>query len=156
MASVCFYRKKNKREDNFYLAAAIVIGATALLMIARNTTFLMALAFAIPTAILIPWLRYQFLNPHLKNTEQETIVKIYSNCLIVNNKTIHLFNKNRWLKDMQIIDTKSDLKLLEFTIEWGTRRGNTNDETRIPIPANKLEKAKEMIDFYRHYDPHNS
>ena len=52
---------------------------------------------------------------------------------------------------MRIIESEADFKLLEFTIEWNTRNGNTNDETRIPIPLDKEKKAKELIEFYRHY-----
>ena len=52
---------------------------------------------------------------------------------------------------MKIIETPEEFKLLEFTIEWNTRNGNTNDETRIPIPLDKEQKAKELIAFYREY-----
>lgn len=41
--------------------------------------------------------------------------------------------------------------ILEFSIEWSTRKGNTNDETRMPIPKDKELKALKLIEFYREY-----
>jgi len=143
--------KRNKREDNIYFGIGIVVLCTLGLMLLRNTSFLTALLFAVPLALLIPWLRMQFGNPHLKEVTTESIVKIYPDYLIINNKKIDLYGKRKWLKDMKIIESKNGMKLLEFTIEWNTRKGNTNDETRIPIPNGKEEKAKELIGFYRNY-----
>lgn len=37
------------------------------------------------------------------------------------------------------------MHLLEFTIEWITRKGPTNDEYRIPIPKDKMEEAEQLI-----------
>lgn len=143
--------KKNKREDNIYFGIGILILSTPMLMILRDTNFMTSLLFTAPLAILIPWLRQQFGNPHLKNHIGESIVKIYPDYLIINDKKIDLYGKRKWIKNMKIIETTSDFKLLEFTIEWNTRKGNTNDETRIPIPKNKEQKAKELIEFYRNY-----
>lgn len=143
--------KKNKKEDNIYFAIGILVLCTPGLMIFRNTSFLTALLFSIPLALLIPWLRQQFSNPHLKNHNGESIVKIYPNYLLINSKKIDLYGKRKWLKDMRVIETTDNFKLLEFTIEWNTRNGNTNDETRIPIPNGKEGKALELIEFYRYY-----
>lgn len=143
--------KANKKEDNIYFGIGILVLCTPGLMLMRSTSFFTALLFSIPLALLIPWLRQLFSNPHLKSHTGESIVKIYPDYLIINNKKIDLYGKNKWLKDMKIIETSENFKLLEFTIEWSTRNGNTNDETRIPIPTNKIEKAKELIEFYRYY-----
>lgn len=143
--------KRNKKEDNFYLGIGILVLCTPGLMLLRNTSFLTALMFAVPLAFLLPWLRMQFGNPHLKSVSTESIVEIYPDYLIINNKKIDLYGKRKWLKDMKIIETNNAFKLLEFTIEWNTRKGNTNDETRIPIPKGKELKALELIEFYREY-----
>jgi hypothetical protein len=143
--------KKNKKEDNIYFGIGIIVLCTPGLMILRGASFFTALIFAIPLAFLLPWLRMKFMNSHLKKVSRKTIIKIYPDYLLINNKKIDLYQKKKWLKDMKIIETNEDFKLLEFTIEWNTRNGNTNDETRIPIPLDKLEKAKELIEFYRYY-----
>lgn len=143
--------KKNKKEDNIYFGIGILLLCTPFLMFFRSTSFLTALLFTVPLALLLPWLRMLFSNPHLKNRNKESTVKIYPEYLLINNKRIDLYGEEKWIKDMKIIETSSHFKLLEFTIEWRTRKGNTNDETRIPIPLNKEEKAKELIEFYRHY-----
>lgn len=143
--------KKNKKEDNIYFAIGILILCTPMLMVLRGTNFITALLFTSPLAILIPWLRQKFGNPHLKEHKGESTVKIFPEYLIVNNKKIDLYGNRKWIKDMRIIETSENFKLLEFTIEWSTRKGNTNDETRIPIPKNKEQRAKELIEFYRNH-----
>lgn len=143
--------KGNKKEDNIYFGVGILLICTPGLMFFRDTTFLMALAFSVPFALLLPFLRIKFSSPHLKNNSRGTIIKIYPNYLLINNKKIDLFGKRKWIMDMKIISTTSNLKLLEFTIEWITNKGNTNDETRIPIPKDKEQKALEIIEFYKNY-----
>ena len=143
--------KGNKKEDNIYLGIGILLICTPGLMLFRGTSFFMALAFAIPFALLLPLLRIKFSSPHLKVHSGGTIIKIYPNYLLINTKKIDLYSKRKWIKDMKIITTISDYKLLEFTIEWWTSKGNTNDETRIPIPKGKEQKALDLIDFYKNY-----
>lgn len=143
--------KENKKEDNIYFGIGILLICTPGLMFFRDTTFLMALAFSVPFALLLPFLRIKFSSPHLKNNSRGTIIKIYPDYLLINNKKIDLFGKRKWIMNMKIISTPTNLKLLEFTIEWMTNKGNTNDETRIPIPKDKEQKAIELIEFYRNY-----
>ncbi|PHR71393.1 MAG: hypothetical protein COA67_06730 [Lutibacter sp.] len=143
--------KRIKREDNIYFGIGILVLCTPGLMILRSTSFLTALLFSAPLALLIPWLRMKFSNPHLKDASKESIIEIYHEHLTINSKKIDLYGKKKWLKDMKIIETNDNFKLLEFTVEWKTRNGNTNDETRIPIPKGKELKALELIEFYREY-----
>ena len=141
--------KGNKKEDNIYFGIGILIICIPGLMLFRGTSFLIALIFSIPFALLLPLLRIKFSSSHLKNNSKGAIIKIYPEYLLINNKKIDLFGKRKWIMDMKIITTPSNLKLLEFTIEWFTHKGNTNDETRIPIPKDKEQKALELINFYR-------
>ncbi len=52
---------------------------------------------------------------------------------------------------MTIVEFKDSLDLLEFDIAWSTRKGDTFDETRIPIPHDKKNRALELIEFYKYY-----
>ena len=56
--------KGNKKEDNIYFGIGIVILATITLMLFRRTSFFTALLFAVPFAILIPFLRMKFSYKH--------------------------------------------------------------------------------------------
>ncbi|NJN50079.1 MAG: hypothetical protein HC798_02155 [Polaribacter sp.] len=137
--------RKNKKEDNFYFGAAITIICTAGLMFFRNTTFLVALLFAIPFAILIPWLRQKISYKYLEKNIQNPEVKIYDTFLRINHQTIEFKNDQRRLKNIKLIETANHLFLLEFDIQWLTRKGPTNDEYRIPIPSEKIEEAQKII-----------
>ncbi|WP_456460580.1 hypothetical protein [Lutibacter sp.] len=141
--------KKHKLEDNFYFGIGILVLGIPGLMLLRETSFLLASAIVIPLAFLLPLLRIKFGSPHLKTKQSGATVKIYPNYLDINGKIIFLFAKNKWLKNIQIINVNYSLQLLEFDIAWQTNKGVTNDETRIPIPLDKLNKAYELIKFYK-------
>ena len=137
--------KKNKKEDNFYFGCGIVILCTIGLMAFRNTTFLIGLAFAFPFAILLPWLRMKFSYPYLKKNISNPEVKIFDKFLKINQHTIEFKNDQRRLKNIQLIEASDESKLLEFDVQWLTRKGPTNDEFRVLIPSNKLEEVEIII-----------
>lgn len=140
-----------KKEDNIYFGVAILIAGIPFLMFVRNTTFLMASIFVIPFAFLIPWARNKFLTSYLKTTNNSSTVHFYSDYILVNDKRINLFGDKRWIKSMKIINTKNSLSLLEIEIAWSTRKGDTFDEVRVPIPTDKMERAEGIIEYYRQY-----
>lgn len=137
--------KENKKEDSIYFGIGILILGTLGLMIFRGTSFLMALVFAAPLAFLIPFLRLKFSYKHLKKGIKQPEIKIFFDKLIINKHTVWLQGPNKGVKSMKIIETKSNLQLLEFDVQWMTRKGPTNDEFRIPIPEDELEQAKHLI-----------
>ena len=137
--------KSNKKEDNLYYGIAILILAPVILMFARDTSFLTALLFSLPFAILLPYLRMKFSYPHLKKGIVNPRVHIYSNQLLFNNKRIELTSKRKRIKSLKIIEAKNNRYLLEFDVQWLTGKGPTNDEFRVLIPNSKLEEAQELI-----------
>lgn len=137
--------KGNKKEDSIYFGIGILILSTIALMLLRQTNFFTALLFAIPLAVLIPFLRMKFSYKHLKKGVKNPEVKITFNNLFINNHIVELQNKNKRVKSMKIIEEKNNIKLLEFDVQWLTRKGPTNDEFRILIPDDKLEEAQKLI-----------
>ena len=137
--------KGNKKEDSIYFGIGILILGSLGLMVFRGTSFLMGLLFAIPLAILIPFLRMTISYKHLRKGVKNPEVKITFEKLYINNNVVELQNKNKRVKSMKIIEAKNNLKLLEFNVEWLTRKGPTNDEFRILIPDDKIEEAEKLI-----------
>lgn len=137
--------KANKKEDNIYFGVGILILGTIVLMLFRQTSFLGGLVFAAPLAFLLPWLRMKISYRHLKKGVVNPFVKIYSHHLLINDKRIELFADKKRVKSLKIIEAKNDKKLLEFDVQWLTRKGPTNDEFRILIPKDKLEEAKSLV-----------
>jgi hypothetical protein len=137
--------KANKKEDSIYFGICILILGTIALMILRGTSFLVGLIFTIPFAILIPWLRMKFSYKHLKKGIKKPFVRIYTDHLLINTHRIELSGKIKRVKSLKIIDAKNDVKLLEFDVQWITRKGPTNDEFRILIPADKITEAEKLI-----------
>lgn len=137
--------KANKKEDNIYFGIGILILGTIGLMILRQTSFLGGLIFTTPLAILIPWLRMKFSYKHLKKGVKNPFVKFYSDHLLINGHKIDLSGKIKRIKSLKIIDTKNNKKMLEFNVQWMTRKGPTNDEFRILIPTDKITEAENLI-----------
>jgi len=138
--------KANKKEDSIYFGIGIIVLGTLGLLFLRNTSFLMALSFAVPLGILIPFLRLTFSYKHLKKGVQNPQVQLFTNYILINSHKIELSGKQKRLKNLQIVDAKNNTKLLEFDIQWLTRKGPTNDEFRILIPSDKLEEAKQLVE----------
>jgi hypothetical protein len=133
------------------MGIAFLICGIPFLMLVRNVSFIMASLFVIPVAIIIPWLRHKLATSHLKTKQKEVLVHFHPDYILINDKKIDMFSQNRWIKHMKIIDGKNEMKLLEIDVAWSTRKGNTFDEVRIPIPNDKLNKAEMLIEFYSRY-----
>jgi len=141
--------KANKKEDNLYFGVGIVIIGTLTLVFFRGTSILTGLLFSVPLAILIPLLRMKFSYKHLKKNVQNPQVKICSDYLEINEHKIDLYTSQKRVKNLKIIDATNNTNLLEFDIQWLTRKGPTNDEVRILIPSNKLEEAKSLVKKFK-------
>lgn len=137
--------KANKKEDSIYFGIGIVVLGTFGLMLLRQTSFLVGLAFAVPLALLIPWLRMKFSYKHLKKGVKKPFVRIYTDHLLINNHKIELTGNVKRVKSLKIIEAKNNHKLLEFDVQWATRKGPTNDEFRILIPRDKITEAENII-----------
>ncbi|MFY0602896.1 MAG: hypothetical protein JXQ93_03030 [Flavobacteriaceae bacterium] len=137
--------KGNKKEDNIYFGIGILIIASLGLMFFRNTSFWGGLVFAIPFAIVIPWLRMKFSYTYLKKGSKNPEVKIFYDTLWINQKKIELRGDRKRIKSLKVISAKNDLKLLEFDVQWMTAKGPTNDEFRILIPKSELEEVENLI-----------
>ena len=137
--------KANKKEDSIYFGIGILVLGTIGLMILRQTSFFGGFIFAIPFAILIPWLRMKFSYKHLKKGVKNPSVKIYTDHLLINTHKIELSGKIKRVKSLKIIDAKNGKKLLEFDVQWMTRKGPTNDEFRVLIPTDKITEAEKLI-----------
>lgn len=140
--------KANKKEDSIYFGIGILVLGTIGLMILRQTSFFGGFIFAIPFAILIPWLRMKFSYKHLKKGVKNPSVKIYTDHLLINTHKIELSGKIKRVKSLKIIDAKNGKKLLEFDVQWMTRKGPTNDEFRVLIPTDKITEAEKLISTF--------
>ena len=115
--------RSNKKEDSIYFGIGIVIIGTLGVMFLRDTSFWTALAFSVPLAILIPFLRMTFSYKHLKKGISNAKVQFFSDFIRVNDHKIELLSSQKRIKSIKIIDTKDPMKhLLEFDVEWITRK----------------------------------
>ncbi len=142
----------NKKEDSIYFGIGIVILGTLGLMFLRGVSIFIGLLFSIPLAILIPLLRMKFSYKHLKKGVADPTVKFFPDHIKINTHKIELISSIKRIKSIKIIDIKnSQKKLIEFDIQWVTRKGPTNDEFRFLIPKNKQVEAEKMRQSYSNF-----
>ena len=94
----------------------------------------------------------KFSYQHLKKGVPNPRVQFFSDRILINSHKIELISSIKRIKSIKIVDIKnSEKQLLEFDIQWITRKGPTNDEFRFLIPENKLEEAMKMEQSYAHF-----
>jgi hypothetical protein len=77
-------------------------------------------------------------------------VAITQDAIVINGKYNAFISEMYRLKDIKIRD-EEPLQVLEIEYSWSTRRGESFDEIRVPIPAGKLEEAKWLIKVLKGY-----
>lgn len=141
--------RSNKKEDSIYFGIGIVVLGTIGLMFFRGVSVFTGLLFSIPLAILIPLLRMKFSYRHLKKGITSPSVKFFQDHIQINTHRIELVSSIKRIKSIKVIDVKNgQKKLIEFDVQWVTRKGPTNDEFRFLIPENKLAEAEKMRQSY--------
>lgn len=144
--------RSNKKEDSIYFGIGIVILGTIGLMFFRGVSVFTGILFSTPLAILIPLLRMKFSYRHLKKGIPNPRVQFFSDHILINSHKIELISSIKRIKSIKIVDIKnSEKQLLEFDVQWITRKGPTNDEFRFLIPENKFDEAEKMRQSYSNF-----
>ena len=141
--------RKNKREDNIYTFIGAMILCVPGLMLMRGTSFLVALMFSLPMAIIFSFGRQWYVMSKMKGGLSKPEVRIEHDTLWYGNKKIPIFNKKRWIKDLRLIHHVSGMELLEFSIGWTTSKGPTFDEYRVPILEEHKADAELLIAYFQ-------
>lgn len=76
------------------------------------------------------------------------LVVLTPTAVMINNRLNPLWDNTRWLSKVKIVE-EPDPKLLEFTVNWETRKGLGQEEIRVPIPRGKLGEAVLLLDQFR-------
>jgi len=135
--------KKRRKSSTSYEAAAIVILGTIGLMSMRDASLWMALLVSIVIAAIVSWLRWVLTMNSFGNVLPKNEVTITDQSILINDKLNPYRSENYWLDKIQILDGDPDV--LEITYAWNTRKGNTFDEMRVPIPKGKRDEALNVI-----------
>jgi hypothetical protein len=137
------YEKRERKMSSTIESVIIILLGGALLMFAKNANAW--LAFGISGVIAsIYWLgKYYLSMGSLGASRAVNEVIITPVAIIINGKYNVLRNDRIWLSKV-VVKNETAMQVLEFTFNWSTRKGDTFEEIRIPIPENKLAEAEAL------------
>lgn len=138
----CINEKKYRNQDNLWFFVAFLFLGTIVLMISRSSSFLLAISIVGAIGLITIYLRrtvaLQKLHVPAGMPKQVVIGRRH----ILMNGKIYPINADRMTtRKVRVIEDSTPM-LLELTLYWPTRNGETYDELRIPVPPPALEKAK--------------
>jgi len=137
-----FERKERKLSNNIESILILLLGGF-LLRLGKGAGY--GLAFGISgTIAVIYWVGKYYLNMgSFGAAKAVNDVIITPVAVIINGKYNVLRNDSIWLSKA-LVKNENGLDYLELTYDWSTRKGNTFEDLRIPIPAGKLADAEKL------------
>lgn len=136
---------KSLRERLLIQSLLIVVLGTVVVLFSTNASLLGAAAASIFTGAVYGLLKYNF---HVHSIHHKgpgnPVVLILPDALIINGHYNALKGENLWFENA-VIKKEKQCSVLEITYGWSTRRGNTNDEIRVPVPPGKENEAVRIV-----------
>lgn len=133
-----------RNEDNIYFFIACMIIGTISIMVFRASNFLTAFIISAVVGLIIVFLRRRLALAKLDTKAQKKQVVITDYMVVLNNQEYVLFSEDRQARKIKLIKNSTPI-ILEYTIYWPTRNGETFDELRIPVPPYAVEYAEDLV-----------
>jgi hypothetical protein len=86
-------------------------------------------------------------NARKANLSKPGDVIISAKSILINGKYHILNDENKTLYELELLKDQTP-QILEFSVQWNTRSGMTNEQIRIPIPADKSTEAAQLVGVF--------
>ena len=133
-------------KEGIWVSLGIGLLGGWVLSLARGATFLIGFMVSLGVGIFLSIMKVLLSNNLFKMSFNNTII-ITTNALIVNGKFKTLHDNDFRLQYVKPVKIKAD-NFIEFSLEWLTRRGATNDQFRIYVPKQYEHEIKKVLDYY--------
>ncbi|NUM32551.1 MAG: hypothetical protein HUU47_09550 [Bacteroidetes bacterium] len=136
-----------RTKEGIWLSIFIGAAGTLVLMWSRDANLGIALFISFFIGILISVLKIVISSNEMKMTKNNNII-FTTNALIINGKFKTINDVDVNLEYLKFV--KHELgNFIEFSLQWATRRGPTNDQFRILIPEKYKDEAKQIFEYYK-------
>ena len=133
-------------KEGLWLSPLIGVFGTIILMFWRDAGFFTAVIISFSIGILISFLKIVISNSEFRSRNDNNIV-FTTNALIINGTFKTINDMDIHLEYLKLV--KHELgDFIEFSIQWLTRGGVTNDQFRILIPEKYKSEAQKIFDYY--------
>lgn len=143
-----FARWEQKERKTNTLIEAFVLAVLGMLMIILSRGANWVVALVISTIIATIYYRFKvwltLRGIRQPDQEKRYRVKITADGVFVNGRYHAIQNQQRW-RGKLILNEAVQPAVLEFTFHWNTRRGETFDEVRIPVPEGAIVQARALV-----------
>lgn len=136
--------RKYRNSDNLWFFIAFVILGTLVIMTQRSSVFIYAFGISVVIALIMVTVRRGAALSKLRISAGAHKFVIFTHReIILNGKRYPINDGFMHAEKVQILPHETP-PILEITLYWKTRGGNTFDELRIPIPPDAIDKAKHV------------
>jgi predicted permease len=136
--------RKYRNSDNLWFFIAFVMLGTLVVMTQRSSVFIYAFTITVAIALIMVFVRRgAALNKLRISHGAHKFVIITHTEIILNGKRYPINDGYMHAEKAQLLPNENPA-ILEITLYWRTRGGNTFDELRIPVPAHALEQAGQL------------
>lgn len=133
-------------KEGIWVSLGIGLLGGWVLMTYRDATFLTGFLVSLSVGIIISLLKV-LLSNNLFNIRKNNSIIITTNALIVNGKFKTLNDIDIHLEYVKSLKIKDD-NFIEFSLQWQTRGGMTNDQLRIYVPKLYENEIQKVLDYY--------
>ncbi|MCX6189679.1 MAG: hypothetical protein NTW54_08790 [Bacteroidetes bacterium] len=135
-----------RRKEGIWVTIGIGILGGLAIRFSRDASFLSSFMISFSVGILLSWLKIKFSNDMFSIRANNTIT-FTSKALLINNSFKIIRDSQFHLEYVKPIEIEND-KYLEFSLQWQTRGGATNDQFRIYAPPHYEQEIPKILNFY--------
>lgn len=139
--------QKRRFKEGIWVSALIGLFGGWVLYASRDVNFAFAFLFSLAIGVLISFIKVGISNSLLANKKNNTII-LTTNALIINGKFKVIQDDAIHLEYVKHVE-KEQLNFLEFSLQWATRNGVTNDQLQIFIPERFKNDIGKVLDYYK-------
>lgn len=143
-----------KKEFNVSIREALLVWlllvglGTWLISGYREMGLLAAFITCFSTGALITFIRFIIAyNARNANSSKPGDVIISAKSILINGTYHTLNDEHKTLSKLELLEDQIP-QLLEFTVIWNTRKGQTNGQVRVPVPSDKLSEAVKLVEVF--------
>jgi len=139
--------QKRRFKEGIWVSTLIGLFGGWVLYIYRDVQFGYAFLFSLVVGVIISLIKVAISNSLLANRKNNTII-LTTNALIINGKFKTIQDDAIHLEYVKQIE-KDEHSFIEFSLQWATSNGVTNDQLQIFIPERFKGDIAKVLEYYK-------
>jgi hypothetical protein len=147
----CRWEWRERKMNSIIVGLLIAIIGSLFLRGTRDASWPVAIAVSSGVGFLYGVVSYRIAVASMgRPLAAGSSVIITRHSVLINDKLNPFADDERWMGEVRILDDHEP-RVLEIVYHWHTRKGNSRDEIRVPIPKGKLGEAVLLTEQLRNF-----